>query len=287
MLVKGRTRTEMNSEETELVGISIGDARLAALFCNRIVDVSNEHAHIPDCFRVPGVEDIVFDAYSEVATTVSDAEVEENRDTAFYSRFKNSRAVYLQDKLSKIGIRSAPFFVDGGVFDGFRATGGYDAIVVEITNAPIVSVEDVSWEQIVELRADPDFRKKLASFRLFLAGEYSKKDIAYVQESLNAKLEAYEAVVRRNGLTFRLGTYKQVLSSKSLMGALGVATLGALMGLPAASIPALAGVAVELGKLAIRLVERRVELEEFNANHPIAYLMDVRNLASRDSSGSG
>jgi hypothetical protein len=277
-------------QQDELIGISPGEHRITALFCDRVLPLHSgltipEEIKYNELYsdlkqgRLQGDFDIMEKLQEELRSGKAPSNVRERDE--YYRRlllkFENSRAAIVQQALAQKNVRSIPFFTDEGAFEGFINEGNSDCLEIKIAKAPIIDVEKLTWEHIIELRKDPDVRKKLRNFRVLLYEDYRGKDISYVTDSLLKKLDEYEETCKNNGVKLVLSSFHQVLDSKSILGTLGLITAGILTGNPiiiAAST--ISGTAIELGKLSIQIAQKKIEFNEIASRDGVAYLMDIR-----------
>jgi len=191
----------------------------------------------------------------------------------FVHYVRNLHTAQIHMILTTNGIRSAPVFRSVVGYETYLLPGSAEAVEISLINAPLIDTLNLEWSDILAIRRDKDFTRRLRNFRLFLNENYRGKGPGYVLDDLNRKLEEYEASCRRSGLNLILATLHQTLNSKSLLGALGIATIGVLTGNP---IPGLAaGIVVEIGNLSISVALRRLELSAGIAWSELAYLAEI------------
>lgn len=192
----------------------------------------------------------------------------------FFQKWNNSLIALYQRKCLAASIPAVPFFTDVGTFEGYDQGANQSGAELRITDVPLIEIEKVKWDQIVEVRKDPNFTNALRSFRLLFAQDYRGKELAYVIDSLNQKVARYEESCKKHGLDTALGTARQLLDSKSLLGTLTLATVGILADSTAAiTLSAIAGSTIELTKMALYITERKTKFRTEQRNLDIAYLL--------------
>ena len=191
----------------------------------------------------------------------------------FIHYVRNLHTAQIHSMLTANGVRSAPLFRSTVGYETYLLPGSTEAVEISLIKAPLIDTSNLEWDDILVIRRDKDFTRRLRNFRLFLNENYRGKEVGYVLDDLNKKLEEYETSCRKSGLSLTLTTLHQTLSSKSLLGSLGIAAIGVLTGNPTAGLAA--GVAVEIGKLAISVGLRRLELSEGIAWSELAYLAEI------------
>ncbi len=194
-------------------------------------------------------------------------------------RIRNRHTAKIHEVLAVSGIRSVPLFRSSSAYDMFFDAGTCNAVEVTLANAPIIDTTDLEWDTILAIRCDKEFARRLRDFRLFINRNYKDKEAGEVLDDLNRKLEDYEKSCRANGLKLVLGTFRQMLDSRCLLSALGVAALGAATGMPLEGV--VAGVAIEIGKVAISLAERKLSLSESARWGELAYLAAITSAVNK------
>lgn len=273
----------MNVTRDELIGISCGDDhRYTALFCDRVVPLSSALT-VPESIKLSvelpkdHPEEIAnFDHFfaKVIATT------EDNREDVIHvemRKYEENRALILHKFLADRGLRSVPYFYDNDSYDGYMAQGDGECVEFKFLNAPLIDINSVTWDHITELRRDLDFKRKLRAFRLLFEDDYSGKGINYVTDSLLKRIDDYEQACKRNGVELMLSSCQNILSSKSLLGSLGLVAAGILTGNPGIiAASAVSGAVIELGRLSIHVAQKKLEFDRKSSADGIAYLADIR-----------
>lgn len=143
-----------------------------------------------------------------------------------------------------------------------------------LSGVPLVDASRASWEQILELRKDPDARAKLRNLRLFFHSNYQGKPTSFIVDDLGRRLEEYSATRKRLGFESVTGCISSLLDAKSLQAAAATGIAAAFVG---GSLAALSSaVFVELGSVALEFSRRRFAIQEFENAHNLAYLIETR-----------
>lgn len=146
--------------------------------------------------------------------------------------------------------------------------------VLAISGVPLVDVSKASWEQIAELRKDPDARGKLRNLRLFLHGTYHGKPKEFVTDDLGRRIDEYNSARKRLGFEAITGTISSFLDAKSLHAAMATGVAAAFAAGPLTGISS--AVLVELGGMALEFSKKRFEIKQFENSHGLAYLIRVK-----------
>jgi len=195
------------------------------------------------------------------------------------NRLRNRYTAAIRQLLTKSGVRAVPVFRSSSTYDMYFGCGGREAVEVTLLNAPLIDTTDLEWSDILEIRRNEGFTRQLRDFRLFINRNYKGKEAAEVLDDLNQRLDNYERSCNANGLKLVLGTLRQMLDSRCLLSALGVAVLGIVTGYSWEGL--LAGTAIEVGKVAISVAERKISLRESVKWGELAYLAIITSAVEK------
>jgi hypothetical protein len=157
----------------------------------------------------------------------------------------------------------------------------WDYHMLSLQKVPLIDTRAATWEQIVELRRDESARRRLRNLRLFLTDTYQSKSRAYVEDDLERRLDEYDATRKQLGLSSTIGTLSLVLDSKTLHSAAVVGLSAALLAGPLAAL--LSAGAVEVGRLALELAERRAAIKNYEQDHPLAYVVQAQRTLTAEA----
>jgi len=150
-----------------------------------------------------------------------------------------------------------------------------------LSGIPLVDTSCASWEQILELRKDPDARAKLRNLRLFFHNNYHGKPTAFVVDDLGHRLDEYTATRKRPGFESVTGCISSLLDAKSVQAAATTGIAAAFVGGPIAALSS--AVFVELGSVALEFSRKRFAIREFENAHDLAYVIDAQKAFKRKS----
>lgn len=159
--------------------------------------------------------------------------------------------------------------------DNSECNSGDEYPYVALLDMPLIDTAKATWEQIAEIRKDPDAVSKLRRLRLFFFENYSGKPKSYVQDNLAKRLDDYERARKEFGFDAVISTLSVLMDAKTLQAAALAALTGALFqdvktGLTGAAI-------VELGKVAIEVGKKTVQIKRMREGHDLAYLIDLKH----------
>jgi len=149
---------------------------------------------------------------------------------------------------------------------------------VTIQGLDLIDATNISWEKILAIRTDPSVRSRLRRFRLLFEQEYQGKSKAYVEDDILRRIDDYRAVVREYRLETKLLVLEQLLASKTLATVGGTSLVAALIGAPIlVGASALVGAVVEVGKICVRVAQRRHKLDKELATLPVGYVVYLQD----------
>lgn len=172
---------------------------------------------------------------------------------------------------SKLGFSYSSLLLSGENTPKSAVSDIYTTITM--SNVPLIDVSNASWEQIMELRRDPDARRKLRRLRLFLYENYVGKEKAFIEDDLAQRLDDYESSRRSLGLRATTSVLSVVFDAKALQASVAAGIAAALFGGPVAGLAS--ATAVECGKIAIEIAKRQQEVHDLQQGHDLAFIIDA------------
>jgi len=151
-------------------------------------------------------------------------------------------------------------------------SNSYSALV--LSDLSLVDASKASWEQILELRKDPDARSKIRNLRLFFHNNYANQSAAYIADDLHRRIDEYNLARKRLGFETATGSISALLDAKSLQAAATTGIAAAFVGGPIGGISS--AVLVEIGSMALEFSKKRFAIKEFENSHELAYLIKVK-----------
>jgi hypothetical protein len=155
-------------------------------------------------------------------------------------------------------------------------TGDQIAFQAALGSIPEIIEERASWEQILEIRRDPDACRKCRDLRLWLTYSLEARSLQQAQDIIEKKIEDYSWALRKHGLETTTGTLSSILNWKGLTAIAGGSAIAALGTSPLLST--LAAGSVVLGNAAVWIAKRRIALEDLKRgpNSEIALIHDFQ-----------
>ena len=112
---------------------------------------------------------------------------------------------------------------------------------------------------------------------MFLHKNYEGKSRSFIEDDLNRLLEDYANTCKNWGFDSIISYISTVLDSKSLLTTIAATAGVALFGTPIASIATgVAGVAIEIGKIALTVARRKHDFHSLKRNHDLAYIIEAK-----------
>lgn len=153
--------------------------------------------------------------------------------------------------------------------------GAYSSLV--LSGVPLVDATRMSWEQVLDLRKDPEARSALRNLRLFFFSNYEGKPAAFVTDDLARRLDEYESTRKRMGFESVTGSIAALIDAKSVQSAAAMGIAAALAGGPLVGVTSAA--LVEVSGALLEFAKKRFAIKDFEKNHSLAYLIQARDAA--------
>jgi len=147
--------------------------------------------------------------------------------------------------------------------------GNRQAVAATLSNLEIVDEEQLTWETVLEFRADEENQRKYKRFLHWLDKEMVGKSKSFVEDEICIRLEDYEKALKKHGIKTVVGEVSEVLAGGGLIAALSEPKYGLLT----------AG-ALTIGKLAIKIAKVLLDYDdvEKGPNSEISWVYEVRKL---------
>lgn len=147
-------------------------------------------------------------------------------------------------------------------------------VTVTLSGLPLIDPGHASWEQIMEIRRDPESVEKLRRLRLFVFENYTGKPRAFIEDDLFRRVDDYERVRKSLGIEAVTSTISVLLDSKTLQASAAAGLIACLFGGPPNLILGAASL-VELGKLGIEAARKRQSIRDFEQGHELGYIISA------------
>ena len=131
---------------------------------------------------------------------------------------------------------------------------------------PLIEERSLTWEQVSELRADTQSRRKLTRFLHWVETEYANQPLSLIREGIEQKLADYEDAVKKHGIQRSLGRVSVMLD-----GSLWLAVASAFDQI----LAGVGGIAVMGVRAAVTHYQYRIAQRELETQNPVAYIHEV------------
>lgn len=192
-----------------------------------------------------------------------------------------------QDVLGKLfGMIARDFGLSGIPVDcsGLSLGTGATSVATHALNVGqirVIDTDKMTVPQIMSLREDPNFMKKMRAFRLFAYEQYKEKEPAFIQDDIQKRLDDYTDAVKASGFETKLAGLSFLFDSGTLKGAFATSAAALLLGRPEIAIGAFGlGTVVEIGKLSLHYAQHKNDLQQICREHPVSYLDELRKKTS-------
>lgn len=160
--------------------------------------------------------------------------------------------------------------------DAAYGPGGHSVLVAALTNLGIINEESLDWQQVIEFRSDREARGKLQRFRQWAEMEMEGRTASEIADEIGLRVEDYKWSLKKHGIETILGALSTTLDSSVLTGA---AAAGGVVGAAAgAGVGSLVGAAILIGKIAVEVSRRRLDLAATSrtADPAVSYVLEAQ-----------
>lgn len=128
------------------------------------------------------------------------------------------------------GIQVIPTYPSSAAFARDFLEGQAIAYQAALNNLPLISNEDVTWDQILEFRRDKKALRKYRSLRFWLQYSLEAESVGQATDLIAERIDDYEWAIKKHGLKTVTGALSYVLNLKSVSSIATGAGLAALVG---------------------------------------------------------
>lgn len=148
-----------------------------------------------------------------------------------------------------------------------------------LSNLDLIDANQLTWDQITEIRKDQNSMNALRDLRMFMYREFKNEDSqAYIEDVLLQLMRRYKETADKWGFDTMQQTLKIGLNKAMILG-IG-SSLAAVLFQATLPTAVAAGFAACIGQIAIKFSERHKEKIEVQRNDPAHYLIEVEKQAS-------
>lgn len=140
-----------------------------------------------------------------------------------------------------------------------------DAISICIQDFPSIKEDELSWEQVLEIRRDTKRIQQLKRFTTWVNRFFVNKSPVEIREIFESELNSYKSTLKEHGVKTAIGAFSTIVSSTSSIAS--IIAKPDLFLLPMLSITA----------VSINFSINTYFANLKNRNNPIAYLYDIEN----------
>jgi len=145
--------------------------------------------------------------------------------------------------------------------------------LIKLTNLRLIDTSRVSWQHILEFRADVEALARLRRLRSFAEEELAGKTPDQLSDLLFTRIYEYEETAKAWGFETKKAAVVSLLGSKVLAATLSGSLAAFLVGEPvAAAVSACGGIAVELGKIGLEIKQRGFGFRKIVRANPVSYI---------------
>lgn len=138
-----------------------------------------------------------------------------------------------------------------------------DALSICIQDFPNIKEDELSWEQVLEIRKDKRRVRHLKNFTTWTNRILSNKSPDEIRESFEHELELYKDTLRKHGIKTAIGTFSTVVCGSS--------SIATLLTQPNSFVLPFLSLAAVILDFSVNTYYSNLD----NKNNPIAYLYDI------------
>lgn len=159
--------------------------------------------------------------------------------------------------------------------------GDAQVIIASLSDLSIVDENRLTWEQVLQFRADRDARQKYRRLVHWLDKDMIGKSQAFIEDEIAERLQNYEQALAKHGIKTVVGTIQEALDGKFLAGASAVTGSVTLAGHPPLGI--LIGAGLILGKVVVKIGQSFLEVDDIERgpNSEISWGYEVKKLHNK------
>lgn len=156
--------------------------------------------------------------------------------------------------------------------------GDRSVISAAMEKLQIVDEKNITWDQVLELRRDRKSRAKYKRLLHWFDKEMVGKSQSFIIDEISIRLEDYENALKKHGIKTVIGTLREILDGKFLIGSTAISGLAAMATGPISGLLTEAGLIISY--VTIKLVEKKLDYEEIEKgpNSEISWVYEVKKL---------
>lgn len=160
----------------------------------------------------------------------------------------------------------------------FQSENSIQEPALILSNLKLIDTSELSWNHLLEIKRDKESIKKLRRLKTFIYQNYSNKPLAFIEDDLLSRIEAYETSAKHLGLQTKDSAFKIIFNSGSLFASAAAAIFSAYSGTPTTIPLSLAiGSAFMLGNIGIEFRSLKRAEYKFKQDDPVTYIVENKN----------
>jgi hypothetical protein len=150
-------------------------------------------------------------------------------------------------------------------------------IALSIATLRLIDTENISYQQLVELRKDAETKEKLRRLRLFAYENYKGKPRSFIEDDLMGRIADYDLAVAKWGFETKTAVLTALLDSKLLAGGVAGSFLSAYLNEPLLAVASgIGATGLAIGRVAVEIGKKRFELQKAMSDSPVSYIAFVK-----------
>jgi hypothetical protein len=269
------------------LSIPLGDGEVSDVIGSLIMKMSNSKPH-----------EVTLSGKEFVTLNLLQEKFYGKRARAFDSRFRRSdlflwlRVIVgslVYELLTLDGFDVVPMFDQYAQSKKFLSTGDWmlldeqprklpnTSLQIKTNNLKLISTKNAEWDQIRQIREDPDSIKKIRNLRLLLEEKYQDKSSDFIADDIDKRIDLYEEAAKKHGFELQTHVVTSLLDPKSLIGVGSLAALASFAGGPAALTGAAAiGAVLHTSKGFFEVRQKKFTFASERKNSEVSYIVEAQ-----------
>ncbi|MCK4820793.1 hypothetical protein KA005_33820 [bacterium] len=165
--------------------------------------------------------------------------------------------------------------------DQMYRQGNREVIITTLADLDIVDEEQLSWEQVMEFRADEEMRGKYKRLLRWLDKEMTGRSPSFIEDEIAQKFNDYQKALKKHGIRTIVGIVEEALDGKLIAGATAATGTLNLAGHP--TLGFLVGAGIVIGKVMIKLIQVKLDYDDIERgpNSEVSWVYEAKKQLSK------
>jgi hypothetical protein len=238
---------------------------------NKFIGGLTESNDVIRQFNVVAKQELGFD-FKDLHNKISSGESLAAEKAAINSAFENM--------IKEAGFLGAPHWISQSYIEPAHPGSSTveETFIATLRNIKVVDPDSVSWQALLEFRKDKKALSALRDLRVFFEDNYRDKSVAYVEDSLQCRVEEQEKLARLWGFETAQRALSVAFTEQSAIAASATGLLATLSG-GSIGLTAAVAAAFPLGKSLLEFSKVAIDSAKDRTPTSTRYLTMLRDLS--------